>query len=228
MKRLFIILFLIAIPVIAYAAYTHHGDMVVTGDLEVNGAITENSAALVLTSGNQTIAGVKTFSSFPVTPSSAPTTDYQVANMKYVDDNGGSLPSGTDGQMIQYSGTTPTAVDSIGSVAFSMGGTRSNLLFNTGVPLTIAGTSALGTSAIASGACATTVTTTATDTATTDVVNWGFNGDPTSTTGYSPTANGMLTIISWPSANNVNFDVCNLTAASITPGSVTLNWRVIK
>jgi len=35
----------------------------------------------------QTIAGVKTFSSFPVTPSAAPTTDYQAANKKYVDDN---------------------------------------------------------------------------------------------------------------------------------------------
>lgn len=35
---------------------------------------------------NQTVAGVKTFSSFPVTPSSAPTTNYQVANKKYVDD----------------------------------------------------------------------------------------------------------------------------------------------
>lgn len=38
---------------------------------------------------NQTVAGVKTFSSFPVTPSSAPSSDYQVANKKYVDDNGG-------------------------------------------------------------------------------------------------------------------------------------------
>jgi len=37
----------------------------------------------------QTVNGVKTFGSFPVTPSSAPTTDYQVANKKYVDDNGG-------------------------------------------------------------------------------------------------------------------------------------------
>lgn len=37
-------------------------------------------------SGNQTIAGVKTFSSFPLTPSSAPTTNYQTANKKYVDD----------------------------------------------------------------------------------------------------------------------------------------------
>ena len=35
--------------------------------------------------GNETVAGVKTFSSFPVTPSSAPTTDYQVANKLYVD-----------------------------------------------------------------------------------------------------------------------------------------------
>jgi len=39
--------------------------------------------------GDQTIAGVKTFSSFPVTPSSAPSTDYQVSNKKYVDDAAG-------------------------------------------------------------------------------------------------------------------------------------------
>lgn len=37
--------------------------------------------------GDQTISGVKTFTNFPVTPSSAPTSDYQVANKKYVDDN---------------------------------------------------------------------------------------------------------------------------------------------
>ena len=36
---------------------------------------------------NQTVGGVKTFTSFPVTPSSAPTTDYQTANKKYVDDS---------------------------------------------------------------------------------------------------------------------------------------------
>ncbi|MDD5381861.1 MAG: hypothetical protein PHG53_09545 [Phycisphaerae bacterium] len=44
------------------------------------------SALCAKLAGNQTIAGVKTFSSFPVTPSSAPTTDYQVANKKYADD----------------------------------------------------------------------------------------------------------------------------------------------
>lgn len=35
---------------------------------------------------DQTVAWVKTFSSFPVTPSSAPTTAYQVGNKQYVDD----------------------------------------------------------------------------------------------------------------------------------------------
>jgi hypothetical protein len=44
-------------------------------------------AANVKKTGDQTVAGVKTFSSFPVTPSSAPTTDYQAANKKYIDDN---------------------------------------------------------------------------------------------------------------------------------------------
>jgi len=44
------------------------------------------SLSAVLLSHNQTIAGVKTFASFSVTPSSAPTTDYQTANKKYVDD----------------------------------------------------------------------------------------------------------------------------------------------
>jgi len=36
--------------------------------------------------GNETIAGIKSFSSFPITPSSAPITDYQTVNKKYVDD----------------------------------------------------------------------------------------------------------------------------------------------
>ncbi len=90
------------------------------------------------------------------------------------------------------------------------------------------GTSALGTGAIASAACATVVTTSATGTATTDVVQWGFNGDPTGVTGYAPVTTGALTIFAYPSANNVNYKVCNLTSASITPGAITLNWRVAR
>ena len=104
-----------------------------------------------------------------------------------------------------------------------------NLSAAGGLTTTIAsGTSALGTSAISSGACATVVTTTATNTATTDVVLVGFNGDPTAVTGYAPSANGMLTIISYPTANNINHKVCNNTGSSVTPGAITLNWRVVR
>lgn len=92
----------------------------------------------------------------------------------------------------------------------------------------IGGTSALGTSAISSATCATVVTTSATGTATTDVINWGFNDDPTAVTGYVPLTSGMLTIIAYPTANNVNYKVCNNTAGSITPGAITLNWVVIR
>lgn len=104
-----------------------------------------------------------------------------------------------------------------------------NLSAAGGLTTTIAsGTSALGTSAISSAACATVVTTAATNTATTDVVLASFNGDPTAVTGYVPLTAGMLTIISYPTANNVNFKVCNNTSSSITPGAITLNWRVVR
>lgn len=47
-----------------------------------------NDAQVTLT-GNQTIDDVKTFTSFPITPSAEPSADYEVANKKYVDDNKG-------------------------------------------------------------------------------------------------------------------------------------------
>lgn len=102
-------------------------------------------------------------------------------------------------------------------------------LFPAGTTQTIAsGTSALGTGAISSATCATVVTTSATGVATTDVVSASFNGDPTAVTGYVPLTAGMLTIIGYPTANNVNFKVCNNTSSSITPGAITLNWRVVR
>ena len=54
----------------------------------IQASISGNSETVtngVYTTGNQTIAGIKTFNSFPVTPSSAPVSDYQVANKSYVD-----------------------------------------------------------------------------------------------------------------------------------------------
>ena len=91
------------------------------------------------------------------------------------------------------------------------------------------GTAAMGTSAISSGACATVVTVAGTGIATTDVITVGFNGDPTGVTGYGVSATGaVLTIYPYPTAGNANFRVCNSTSASITPGALTLNWRVAR
>lgn len=102
-----------------------------------------------------------------------------------------------------------------------------NLSAAGGLTSTIAsGSTALGTGAITSATCATVVTATATNVATTDVVQASFNGDPTGVTGYIPATAGMLTIVAYPGSGNVNFKVCNNTTGSITPGAITLNWRV--
>lgn len=90
------------------------------------------------------------------------------------------------------------------------------------------GTSALGTSEIAANACATAVTTTATGTATTDVIIFTPNANIRSVTGYGAGTNGGLSITHYPTANNVNFVVCNESGSAITPGAVTLNWRVVR
>jgi hypothetical protein len=93
--------------------------------------------------------------------------------------------------------------------------------------LTIAsGTATIPAAAIASQACATAITATATGVATTDVVAAGFAADPTSTTGFLPSA--MLTILPFAGSGSVGFRVCNLTAASITPTSLTFNWHVTR
>ena len=90
------------------------------------------------------------------------------------------------------------------------------------------GTATMATGAIASGSCTSAVTVTAAGVLSTDVLDAGFNGDPTSTTGYIPSTSGVLYIAFWPTAGAVNFKVCNITASPITPGALTLNWHVTR
>lgn len=130
---------------------------------------------------------------------------------------------------------TKTSGTAFGALATVTPGTgvataaASNLSAAGGISSTIAsGTAALGTGAIGSGACATAVTVAAANVATTDVIVDSFNGDPTGVTGYAPVTTGMLTVIEYPTSGNVNFKVCNTTSASITPGAITLNWRVVR
>jgi len=92
----------------------------------------------------------------------------------------------------------------------------------------VAGTAVMGTSAISSASCASAVTVSAPGVLTTDTIQWGFNGDPTAITGFVPLVAGMLTIIAYPTANNINFKECNNTSSSVTPGAHTLNWKVVR
>ena len=95
------------------------------------------------------------------------------------------------------------------------------------------GTVALGTSSIGSAACAGAIAGTASagnvaNVLTTDTIATSFSADPTGVLGYQPLTTGMLSIIPYPTAGAVNFKVCNTTNAAITPGAITLNWRVTR
>ena len=85
----------------------------------------------------------------------------------------------------------------------------------------------LATAAIGSGACTGVQSVAVADAVVNDAVVATFGFDPTSTVGYAPSVNGMLTIITWASAGFVNFKVCNNTAAAITPGGMFIPWRLI-
>lgn len=154
-----------------------------------------------------TSGGVPYFSSTSTWASSAAL----AANALVVGGGAGSAPSTI---------TTGTGIVTALGVATGTDGAPSILIAH--------GAKALATSAISSGTCTTAQTDTATGTATTDAVIASFSADPTSTTGYSPSITGMLAIIAYPTANTVNFKVCNNTAASITPGAITINWRVVR
>ncbi len=127
----------------------------------------------------------------------------------------------------QITGTFPYTLTGFGSPVTAFVVTPNNIA-SSGTTTIASGTSALGTGSISSGACASAVTTSATGVATTDNIMADFNADPTSSTGYSPSTSGMLTIIKYPTSNNVNFKVCNNTGSSITPSAITLNWRVVR
>lgn len=89
------------------------------------------------------------------------------------------------------------------------------------------GTATMGTGGISSGTCATAVAVTATGVTTASVIIATPTVDPTGVTGYAPSASGSLFIWAYPTANTVNFKVCNNTSGTITPSALTLNWRAL-
>jgi hypothetical protein len=79
----------------------------------------------------------------------------------------------------------------------------------------------LPTTAIAATTCTSASTTTMTGLATTSAFMTAFATDPSAVTGWGSA--GGLSWVAWPTANTLNWRVCNVTASSITPGAMSLN-----
>jgi hypothetical protein len=77
------------------------------------------------------------------------------------------------------------------------------------------------TGAIAANSCTSPATATMTGLTATSTFSTAFASNPNAITGWGAT--GGLTFTAWPTANTINWSVCNQTNASITPGAITLN-----
>lgn len=87
------------------------------------------------------------------------------------------------------------------------------------------GSMALPTTAIPANSCSTTATTAAAPGALpSDTVAWSFVGDPTGVTGYG--GGVSIKFKFWTTASTINLKLCNETAASITPGAISINWAI--
>jgi hypothetical protein len=81
------------------------------------------------------------------------------------------------------------------------------------------------TTAVGGNSCSASATT-VTMTGVTSTMTFQFtpNADITASVGWGST--GGLVIVAWPTANTLNYKICNQTATSITPGAVTWNVSV--
>jgi hypothetical protein len=187
--------------------------------LAINGvAVTANTGTGAIARANSPTfttpaLGVATATTINKVTLTAPATGatLTIVDGKTLTANNSLTLSGTDGNSISF----PSTVNGGGTVSYTIAN----------------GQLALATSAIASAACGTVQTITAGNAAnvlTTDTITASFSADPTGTVGYQASTTGMLTIIAYPGSGSVNFKVCNNTSASITPGAVTINWRVVR
>jgi hypothetical protein len=83
------------------------------------------------------------------------------------------------------------------------------------------GTSTLTSGSVTTNTCQTAVTTAATGATFTDAIEWSYATAP-------GTADALLHISPYPTANNVNFTRCNATNASQTGTAIVINWRVVR
>lgn len=144
---------------------------------------------------------------------------------------GGLLDPGANGFVVRTALNTTVARTLVAGTNVSISntsGVAGNPTVDSLGPRTVgSGAQALNTNAIGSEACDIT-TAAAVGVLTTDVIVATLNGSPITITGYIPSTAGTLYIYTFPTANNVNFQVCNNTTGPITPGALTVNWMVLR
>jgi len=97
-------------------------------------------------------------------------------------------------------------------------------LCNSTGPMTVtlaSGTSTLAPGTVTATSCAALITTSAPGTITTDAIRWNFASAPT-------TADALMTVQAYVTANKVNFLRCNPTAGSQTGTALVINWMVTR
>jgi len=95
----------------------------------------------------------------------------------------------------------------------------------TNCPATIANVQVvLPTATLTANTCSAPATVTMTGVTTTSTFTSAFASNPTAVTGYG--SSGGLSISLWPTANTLNWSLCNPTGSSITPGAMTINVGV--
>lgn len=150
-----------------------------------------------------------------------------------------TLPSAPAAGYWKATNATPSVISVVTIPATDLPAALANSTSVNGTPipasstlpvLVASGTASLGTSTVNTGVCSGAIDGgTATGVLTTDVIFATANADPTGVTGYTPATTGTLYVWAYPTADHVNFKLCNNTSANITPGSaVTLNWKVIR
>lgn len=166
---------------------------------------------------------------YAIRRTTSPTTQDDIADVKFYDSLGVSYPAGRG---IILNGDYSNSINPLGHL------TANCTLENDSTPIPdscVAGGADLsGSGASVDVASLNTETcgnadVTATGVASTDAVIWSFNGPIDGVTGFNAaSASGSLNIHAYPVTNAIRFRVCNPTASTVDPGAFTVNWRVIR
>ena len=143
----------------------------------------------------------------------------------------GTITLGAGGNINLGGIPSPLVIPAGGSVTLQLFDLGPTWVITSATGIAPKGTTALATSSIASGACQTVTagsvnSSAATGATTSSKIIWTPAISLQTVSGYKVSTSGALSIDAYPTAGYVNFNVCNGTASSITPGALTVNWEL--